>query len=326
MDPAGGNASIIDIDGLVVPGKYPPDVIGTADFIAPEVISTSKLARDDPKRCLPRIETDRHALAVLIYMYLLYRHPLNGGKIHDPDPARDEELSKGVNALFVEHPSDLSNRPMVASAKPSELPWLDVSKRPYSIAGPYLKELFDQAFITGLHDPSRRPSANDWLHALVKTVDLIQPCSNPACEQKWYVFDNSTKPVCPFCDTRYSGDLPILNLYSTRGKGTFRSDNHRVMVYHDQYLYQWHADRTVFPSERLTADQKKPVGYFKIHGNKWVFVNQALPDMKELIEGKPAADGISIPINSMVELTDGKKLLLSPADGGRLIHVQMVRG
>ena len=25
-----------------------------------------------------RIETDRHALAVLVYMYLLYRHPLRG--------------------------------------------------------------------------------------------------------------------------------------------------------------------------------------------------------------------------------------------------------
>ena len=326
VDPAGSNACIIDIDGLVVPGKYPPDVIGTADFIAPEVIASAKLPRGDPKRCLPRIETDRHALSVLIYMYLLYRHPLNGGKVHDADPAIDEELAKGKYALFVEHPSDASNRPKVASARPSELPWFDVAKRPYTIAGPYLKELFDQAFIAGLHDPSRRPSANDWLHALVKTVDLIQPCANPSCEQKWYVFDNTTKPACPFCGTRFVGELPILNLYSTRGKGSFRPDNHRLMVYSDQYLYPWHVDRTVFPSERLTAEQRKPVGYFKLHAGKWVFVNQTLPAMTELVQGKPASEGIPIPVGSMVELTDGKTILLSPAEGGRLVQVQMVRG
>jgi len=155
VDPAGGHACIIDIDGLVVPGKFPPDVIGTADFIAPEVIATSLLPRDDPRRCLPRIETDRHALSVLIYMYLFYRHPLNGAKVHDPDPAKDEALSKGINALFAEHPTDPSNRPRIANARPSELPWADITKRPYTIAGPYLKELFDQAFIAGMPGASR---------------------------------------------------------------------------------------------------------------------------------------------------------------------------
>ncbi|MEY3444667.1 MAG: hypothetical protein RLZZ519_2948, partial [Bacteroidota bacterium] len=69
VDPAGGNAAIIDIDGLVVPGKFPPDVVGTPDFIAPEVMATNHLAKNDPKRVLPSINTDRHALAVLIYMY-----------------------------------------------------------------------------------------------------------------------------------------------------------------------------------------------------------------------------------------------------------------
>jgi serine/threonine protein kinase len=320
VDPAGGNACIIDIDGLVVPGKYPPDVIGTADFIAPEVIETSELPRDHPGRALPRIETDRHALSVLIYMYLFYRHPLNGGKVHDPDPVKDEALSKGKNALFVEHPIDPSNRPKLAGARPSELPWADITKRPYTIGGPYLKEMFDQAFIDGLHDPSRRPSANDWLHALVKTVDLIQPCANPSCEQQWYVFDNSTRPVCPFCATPFRGDLPILNLYSSRGKGNFRPDNHRLMVYSGQYLYQWHADRTVFPSERLTPEQRKPVGYFVMHGGRWTFVNQTLTALKNVTEG------VDVPIGSKVELVDGQQLLLSNEPGGRLIQVQMVHG
>ena len=45
-----GSACVIDVDGLVVPGKYPPDVVGTPDFIAPEVVTTSHLSKEDPKR------------------------------------------------------------------------------------------------------------------------------------------------------------------------------------------------------------------------------------------------------------------------------------
>jgi serine/threonine protein kinase len=320
IDPSGGNACIIDIDGLVVPNKYPPGVLGTPGFIAPEVMATVNLPLGDPGRALPRIETDRHALSVLVYMYLLYRHPLRGGKVHDPDPQKDEELSMGSRALFIEHPSDGSNRPKLNNVKPSELPWADVTKRPYSIAGPYLRELFDLAFVRGLHSPALRPTADDWERALVKTVDLIQPCANPSCEQKWYVFDNTTRPVCPFCGTPYSGQLPVLNLYSSRGKGKFMPDNHRLMVYHDQYLYAWHVDRNVFPNEKLADEQKRPVGYFKFHQGRWVFVNQRLPAMKDLT-GK--AD---VPINTMVELAEGQQLLLSPEDGGRLVQVQMVSG
>lgn len=71
VDPETGRATIIDIDGLVVPGKYPPDVVGTPDFIAPEVLQTRNLKIGDPQKKLPSILTDRHALAVLIYMLSL---------------------------------------------------------------------------------------------------------------------------------------------------------------------------------------------------------------------------------------------------------------
>ena len=190
VDPVRGRAAVIDCDGLVVPGKYPPDVVGTPDFIAPEVLQTRSLPLRDPGKKLPSIQTDRHALAVLIYMYLLYRHPLRGGKVNDLDAAKDEELSMGAKALFVEHPTDKSNRPKTANLAPAELPQGDVDKLPYTICGPYLKDLFDRAFIQGLHNPSLRPTAQDWETALVKTTDLMQPCQNPACEAKWFNGNN----------------------------------------------------------------------------------------------------------------------------------------
>jgi serine/threonine protein kinase len=324
VDPSGGNACIIDIDGLVVPGKFPPDVVGTPDFIAPEVMKSLKLKINDKNKALPRIETDRHALSVLVYMYLLYRHPLRGGKVHDVDPGRDEELSMGENALFIEHPSDFSNRPNLDMLGSGTLPWADPTKVPYGITGPYLKELFERAFVVGLHNPKERPSADDWERALVKTCDLIQPCANPNCDQKWYVFDNSNSPTCPFCSTRFRGDLPMLNLYSSRGKDSegnqkFLSDNHRLMVYTNQYIYPWHVNRTVFPNEKLADEQKKPVGYFVFHQGAWKFVNQRLHGMKNMTSGEDVA------INSMVVLANDQKLLLSAENGGRLAHVQMVK-
>lgn len=319
VDPTGGHACVIDVDGLVVPGRYPPDVVGTPDFIAPEVVKTAHLNKNDPNRKLPRRETDQHALAVLIYMYLLYRHPLRGGKVHDVnDEMRDESLTMGEKALFVEHPTDKSNRIKVADAKPTELPWADTSKIPYSVTGPYLEPLFFQAFVAGLHDPSMRPSANDWETALVKTVDLVQPCQNIGCSQKWYVFDNSTKPCCSFCGAPFRGKLPILNLYSSRREGNFRTDNHRLMVWTGQSLFWWHANNLIAPNERLTDEQKKRVGYFVIHKDVWWLVNENLPDLTDVTTKTP------IPIGSKIELKDGLQLLLAKGDGGRLVIVQMV--
>jgi hypothetical protein len=252
---------------------------------------------------------------------LLYRHPLRGGKVHDVnDEQRDECLTMGEKALFVEHPSNKSNRIKVADAKPTELPWADTSLIPYTVTGPYLSPLFIQAFVAGLHDPSMRPSANDWESALVKTVDLIQPCRNPNCEQKWYVFDNSTKPRCPFCGTEHKGKLPVLNLYSSRKNGQFRPDNHRLMVWTGQSLFQWHANNLIAPNEKLSEAQRKRVGYFVLYKNSWWLVNEGLPDMMEIVNGK----NISIAIGSKVELKEGQKILLSKATGGRLIIVQMV--
>ena len=180
-----------------------------------------------------------------------------------------------------------------------------------------MKELFDQAFIKGLHNPNERPNADMWEQALLKTTDLMQPCSNSSCEQKWYVFDNTTTPRCPFCGTAHKGTLPVLDLYYEFKPTVWRPENHRLMVYHNQYLFQWHVNRNIPRNERLTPTQKEPVGYFTFHNNAWVLVNQKLTGLKDLTEDK------MIGMNEMVELTNGKKLLLSKEDGGRVVVITM---
>lgn len=318
VDPVSGNSCIIDADELVVPGKYDAGVLGTPDFIAPEVMETKTLKIDDPNKKLPSIATDRHALAVLIYMYLLNRHPLRGGKVWDLDPAKDEELSMGKNALFIEHPTNKINRVKSQDLDKSQLPQGDPTKLPYTICGPYLKKLFDKAFIDGLHNPSDRPSAAEWEDALVKTCDLVQPCQNPKCEAHWYVFDNTTKPRCPFCGTEYKGQLPILNFYYAPSHGKYISENYRLMVYDKQTLYKWHSNNLIPCNEKTSDEDKKPVGDFHFFYGQWILINRRLPDMYDATDKKPIAIGQYVP------LTDGRQILLDKGQGGRLIVVQLV--
>lgn len=320
VDPKTGSACIIDADELVVPGKYPPGVIGTPDFIAPEVMETKNLPVGDSNKKLPCIETDRHALAVLIYMYLLNRHPLRGGKVWDLDPQKDEELAMGAKALFIEHPTDNTNRVKVQDLEKSQLPQGDPSKRPYTLCGPYLKKLFDRAFIDGLHNPSARPTAQEWEDALLKTTDLVQPCSNPNCEEHWYAFDNTSRPKCPFCGTPYTGQLPILNLYYAPAHGKYMPEQHRLMVYDKQTLYKWHSNNLVPASEKTSDADKQPVGDFHFHNGQWILINRKLPDMIDVSDGNK-----QVPIGGYVPLTDGRQILLDKSQGGRLIVVQLVK-
>lgn len=319
VDPVTGQACLIDIDGLVVPGKHPPSVIGTPDFIAPEVVQTAHLDINDPNKKLPSRTTDLHALAVLIYLNLFCRHPLRGSKVHDPyNSERDESMMMGEGACFIEHPDDDSNRININTIEPNDLPWRDTTKLPYTIAGPYLSQLFERAFITGLHDPLKRPSADEWENALIKSIDLLQTCSNTSCNQKWYLFDNTDSPKCPFCKTNYVGKLPVLNLYSSHAEGKFLPDNHRIMVYSNQSLFRWHENRLIFPNEKIEVKDTKRVGYFVLHENNWYLVNEALPDLMD-VQTKQ-----NYPIGEHLKLEDGMQILLSKELGGRLISVQMV--
>jgi serine/threonine protein kinase len=318
VDPTTGSACMIDIDGLVVPGIFPPDVVGTPDFIAPEVVSTQNLPSRDPNRKLPSTLTDRHALAVLIYLYLLYRHPLRGGRMHDKDPMRDEELMMGSKALFIENPTDRTNQVKRSQLSDDQIPWGDPALMPMRVLGPHLTDLFTKAFVAGLHNPIARPSAADWEEALVRTLDLIQPCTNSKCSQKQFVFDNTGSPTCPYCKSAYKGKLPILDLYSKGADGKFRALSRRVMVWDGQSLFPWHVDRSIFPNENIDTKTLKRCGYFQIQRGSWYFVNETLP---KLID---ADTKVPVPIGGSIKLSTGTKLLFGDSDTNLLAAVTVV--
>jgi hypothetical protein len=301
VDPSQGTSIVIDIDSLVVPDLYPPDVLGTRGYIAPEVLSTTHLPLSDPNRWLPSATTDQYALAVLIYQYLLLRHPLEGPKRHSLVSAEeDDRLAMGSQALFIEHPTDHSNRPRDLQI-------------PYTVLGPDLSELFKRAFVDGLHVPKDRPAASEWERGLVKTWDLLMPCPNPACSHKWFVL-NKRKVQCPFCDTWPHGAIPVLILRAERRPGQWMRAGEAV-IYHNKSLFKWHAFDNIFPGEE--AD-RTPQAYCVFHEGRWLLINQQLTSLV-------SPGGNRVPIGHAVELSDGAQLRLSRELHGMIAEVQMVR-
>ncbi|MCI0700687.1 MAG: serine/threonine protein kinase [Planctomycetia bacterium] len=301
IDPPNGRCVIIDVDSLVVPGIYPAEVAGTPGYIAPEVLGTLHLPESDPAKRLPCNYTDMHALAVLVYENLLRRHPLKGPKVYHTDPAEDDRLAFGEKALFIEHPTDASNRVAGISVTLDHL-------------GPYLKAECIKAFVTGLHDPTKRPTATAWESALNKTADLLFLCPNSACEERWCVHLEGKPPVCPWCGTKLKSRLPVLDLYYAPKPGQFRPENHRIVGYANRPIYPWHVRTDVRNAETVPAE---PQAVVLPHGDKWILKNLKL---ESLISPK----GNPVPEGQACLLQEGDEIVLSRHEKGRMVCVRMV--
>jgi len=302
IDPSRGLSVVIDIDSLVVPQLFPPDVAGTPGYIAPEVLSTLHLPLKDPNRKHPSARTDQHALAVLIYEYLLFRHPLRGPRVNSIKSAEeDEQLSMGGKALFIEDPNDSSNRPK------------DL-KTPYTELGRHLSELFQRAFVKGLHAPNDRPGAIEWERGLIRTWDMLLPCINTACQQRWFVLHDMKQPRCSFCGMPIKGQIPVLKLRKETRSGQWMQDGQLVVHDKGQSLFKWHVFDNIFPGEE--AD-RTPQGYFAFYQGKWVLVNQQMTSLT-------SPGGNRVPPGQAVELKDGSQIRFSQEAHGRIVEVQML--
>ena len=330
IDPTTGKACIIDVDGLVVPNIYPADVLGTPDFIAPEIAMSRRAGAQE--RVQPSQTTDLHALAVLIYMYLLHRHPLRGGRFFPEckDPDEEEKMMMEISPLFIENPNDKQNRNMKREyGKEYDLfcPWVDLDRLPAEkVCGPYLWELFQRAFVDGLRTPTLRPVAIEWEYSIVRTINMLLRCSNPNCSQKLFVYNpaSASAAVCPFCDTPYGKSVPVLLFYCRKGKDCKKEKN-MLVVWDGLELHRWHVYSNVEPNEKTKdPNSRKVLGVFKYdsRNGQWLLVNKAIPDMYEYCENVRK----HVAIGSSVVLQEGKKIMLSedePAQKGRVVLVKI---
>lgn len=300
IDPSSGKSVVIDIDSLVVPNMYPPEVAGTRGYIAPEVLATMEYDRDDTRRMLPRIETDLHSLAVLIYEYLLMRHPLEGPKIHSRASSEEDDfLALGPEATFIENPADTSNRPK------------DL-KVPIDALGPGLRNLFLRAFVDGLHNPGLRPAAQEWERELDKSFDLLQRCPNPDCPSHWFVMSDPSRDTCPFCGTKVAKkDRMQLSLKRESGRqGQWKTD--RILTLYDyQPLFRWHVYKNELPNER--AD-RHPLAWIRQLDGKWYLQNGSIPGLR-------TPNGAPVPSGQGFELKPGQQFRMTDQPNGRLAEV-----
>ena len=314
VDLRGGDACVIDIDALVVPGLAPPTVLGTPGYMAPEIVAGA---------ALPSIETDRHALAVLFYELLLQRHPLRGTLVHSTRSAEeDEQLSMGAKALFVEHRTDRRNRAESAVTVGVEA------------LGPHLTPLMRRAFEEGVHAPARRPDAVEWEEALYRTLERIMPTPSG---RGWLIVPDAGPLVDAWSGEVVHRTVPLLR--SGRGCGAgWRDDGIVTALFHHRTLHAWHLGADVRPREEVS---REAVGYVAFHEGVWWLVNltdrvwhvvQGDGDLERTSDTSVQGDGdlerapVSIARNTPVQLRDGLELAVAPgADGapGRTWRVEM---
>jgi hypothetical protein len=302
---------LIDLDNLVVPDVIPPAMLGTGEYMAPEIV-TAYGRKDGQTRTTtvrPSIETDLHSLAVLLYQLLLQNHPLRGPKVHDAEGDQDDFYMFGERALYKEDPHDSSNRP----ANLTRGAWL---------LGEEMEGLLRTAFTAGLRNPKQRPLASQWSDALLRMIDQIIPCPNQ-CPDGYFVLLRNRPAVCPWCQAPVvtPKTVPIFQLYSEDRAGHYQQDRGRIVGWVNRTLHRWHVRTDVSQLNVRTDEDRQPLAVVKYnppHG--WQLLNLALPNLRVAEGGSVSKVGLE----QAVTLNDGQQWLLDHGqDNARLALVEM---
>ena len=184
FDPANGDVLVCDTDNVGIDNGR-ARVLGTPYFMAPEVV------RDTTCRTLPTTDTDRHSLAVLLFYALFLGHPLEGRRTETG--LRDAPWLMqhfGTDPLFCMHPTHDHNRPA------------PIVEQYWRIYPAFLRELFVQAFVDGLHDPGARVTEGQWIKAFDRLRDGMLSC--PACGTTNFWSADDDTVVCWHDGTRFA--------------------------------------------------------------------------------------------------------------------------
>ncbi len=315
VDPVRGAVSLIDCDSIVEQGSsiLLPTVLGTPDFMAPELVAALGPRKKGPAP-QPSVYTDLHAFEVIIYYGLLYRHPLKGGAFHSADSDEDERLTLGAKALYIEHPTQTANRP--------NTPFLSAA-----ILGPQAQDLFLRAFTDGLRTPERRPSALEWEDALTRMYDQTVPCANPQCDAKAFVFTEYNAGTCPWCGEtiKTPNVAPMFGFYSQqeKRKNSYQLDFHMV-GWPQRTLRAWHIVPGCLPGPRAPENI-----YGSLHWQKgdsstmaWFLKNESIEDLRDITDSRNI---LQIEPGRMVILREGSQFLIRTQGQERLIKVFMAK-
>lgn len=185
VDPGTGHVEICDNDNVAIDGAE-SGVLGTPYFMAPEIL------RGDAS---PSSATDRHSLAVILYMLLVRTHPLLGRRESATRILDQASLKRllGEQPLFVFDPDDESNRPADGEQANARVLWP-------TLPG-FARRLFTEAFTRGLAEPVHgRVTEGVWRAALLRLRAQVRTC--PVCGAEQFFDEEEPERGCAAPDCR----------------------------------------------------------------------------------------------------------------------------
>ena len=220
FDPSGGDVVICDNDNVGVDGRREGGILGTPRFMAPEIVRGE---------AWPDSNTDRWALAVLLFYLLLMHHPLEGRREREEAAFDAAAMTRlyGTDPGFIFDPDDETNRPVAGEQDNAGTFW--------PLYPQELRQLFTRAFTDGLRDPRNgRVREGEWRQAMVAMRDAIVYCGSCGAENFADTHGHGPpRPVRPSCWS--CGATLRLPLHLRLGRET-------VMLNHDTRLYPHHLD------------------------------------------------------------------------------------
>jgi serine/threonine protein kinase len=185
----GASVKMIDVDNIYIAGKGKSAVLGTARYMAPEVISRQKN---------PDVLSDNYSLAVILFELLRVGHPYISDDVFDGTPEDEEAALAGKK--------DYVNDENSTNMLPADIVLTDK-----------LKELFRRCFVDGKKNRMSRPSATEFEHALLEASNKLIKC--PSCGAWHYPRKNGrVYEGCPWCEGP-SSPKARLNFYDVLYEG-----------------------------------------------------------------------------------------------------------
>lgn len=185
----GRRVGLVDVDSFhaSIGGAQHRCVVCMSGYMAPELIravrgSTFKDTRNETFT----VYTDRFSLAVHVFRMLFNGvHPYHcvglpraNGSVPAPLPL-EKRVERGDTPYF-KHVSKVKVPPFSPDA---------------SMLPPYMRAMFERAFVAGQRDPSQRPSAKEWHDALTRYSSELKRCRRSKAH--WYHEDERR---CPYCE------------------------------------------------------------------------------------------------------------------------------
>ena len=256
FEPDTGKTLICDNDNVTVDGAQLGSILGTPDFMAPEIV------RQEAK---PSKQTDLFSLAVLLFYIFHVHHPLYGKKVMNVMCLDLRARTKlcGEEPVFIFDPSDRSNEALPESIDPTREAGANALAF-WSIYPKFLQNLFIQSFTEGLRDPEHgRVRESVWRTAMVRLRDSIIYCHHCGVETFYDV--DAFKASGGKLGTCWSCQKEVQN------PPRIRLGNNIVMLNQDTQLFPHHVD-----SQRM-YDFSQPVAAITRHPN-----NSNIWDLKNL--------------------------------------------